>query len=123
MSFFISQAYAENGGAAGQQAGGDPMMSMLFFVGMIVIFYFLLIRPQQKRAKEHRKMVEAIGKGDEVVTNGGILGKIVDVSDQYMTVEIADNVQVRIQRSAVSTVLPKGSLKAAEKDWFSEIKS
>ena len=116
MSFFISQAYAENGGAAGQQAGGDPMMSMLFFVGMIVIFYFLLIRPQQKRAKEHRKMVEAIGKGDEVVTNGGILGKIVDVSDQYMTVEIADNVQVKIQRSAVSTVLPKGSLKAAEKD-------
>lgn len=116
MSFFISQAYAEGGAAAGQQGATDPMMSMLFFVGMIVIFYFLLIRPQQKRAKEHRKMVEAIGKGDEVVTNGGILGKIVEMSDQYMTVEIADNVQVKIQRSAVSTVLPKGSLKAAEKE-------
>jgi len=115
MSFFISKAYAEGGAAAGQQ-GSDPMMSMLFFVGMIVIFYFLLIRPQQKRAKEHRKMVEAIGKGDEVVTNGGILGKIVEISDQYMTVEIADNVQVKIQRSAVTTVLPKGSLKAAEKE-------
>ncbi len=115
MSFFISQAYAEGGAAAGQQ-GSDPMMSMLFFVGMIVIFYFLLIRPQQKRAKEHRKMVEAIGKGDEVVTNGGILGKIVELSDQYMTVEIADNVQIKVQRSAVSTVLPKGSLKAADKD-------
>ncbi len=116
MSFFISQAYAEGGAAAGQQGATDPLMSMLFFVGMIVIFYFLLIRPQQKRAKEHRKMVEAIGKGDEVVTNGGILGKIVEMSDQYMTVEIANNVQVKIQRSAVSTVLPKGSLKAAEKD-------
>ena len=115
MSFFISQAYAENG-AAGSQAGGDPMMSMLFFIGMIVIFYFLLIRPQQKRAKEHRKMVEAIGKGDEVVTNGGILGKVIDVSEQYMTVEIADNVQVIVQRSAVANVLHKGSLKAAEKE-------
>ena len=116
MSFFISQAYAEGGAAAAGQQGSDPMMSMLFFVGMIVIFYFLLIRPQQKRAKEHRKMVEAIGKGDEVVTNGGILGKIVELSDQYMTVEIADNVQIKVQRSAVSTVLPKGSLKAADKD-------
>lgn len=116
MSFFISQAYAEGGAAAAGQQGSDPMMSMLFFVGMIVIFYFLLIRPQQKRAKEHRKMVEAIGKGDEVVTNGGILGKIVELSDQYMTVEIADNVQIKVQRSAVSTVLPKGSLKAADKE-------
>ena len=114
MSFFISQAHAEGGAAAGQQ--GDPMVSLLFFVGMIVIFYFLLIRPQQKRAKEHRKMVEAIGKGDEVVTNGGILGKIIELSDQYLTVEIADNVQVKIQRNAVATVLPKGSLKAADKE-------
>lgn len=114
MNFFISQAHAEGGAAAAQQ--GDPTVSMLFFVGMIVIFYFLLIRPQQKRAKEHRKMVEAIGKGDEVVTNGGILGKIVDLSEQYLTIEIADNVQIKVQRNAVSTVLPKGSLKAAEKE-------
>ena len=115
MSFFISNAYAANAPAAGAQ-GGDPITGMLFFVGMIVIFYFLLIRPQQKRAKEHRKMVEAIGKGDEVVTNGGILGKIVDLSEQYITVEIAEGVQVKIQRQAIATVLPKGSLKAAEKE-------
>jgi len=115
MSFFISQAYAD-GAAPAAGAGSDPTTSLLFFVGMIVIFYFLLIRPQQKRAKEHRKMVEAIGTEDEVVTNGGILGKIVEMGDQYITVEIAENVNIRIQRNAISTVLPKGSLKAAEKD-------
>ena len=114
MSFFISQAYAD-GGAAAPQAN-DPIMGMLFFVGMIVIFYFLLIRPQQKRAKEHRKLVEALGKGDEVVTSGGLLGKIVELSDQYVTVEIANNVNVKIQRQAISTILPKGSLKAVEKE-------
>ena len=113
MSFFISNAYAA---AAPAAPGGDPMTSMLFFVGMIVIFYFLLIRPQQKRAKEHRKMVEAIGKGDEIVTNGGVLGKIVDVGEQYLTIEIADGVQIKLQRNAVATVLPKGSLKVAEKE-------
>lgn len=113
MSFFIAEAYAEGAPAA---PGGDPMTGMLFFVGMIVIFYFLLIRPQQKRAKEHRKMVEAIGKGDEVVTNGGVLGKIVEVGEQYLTIEIADGVNIKVQRHAVATVLPKGSLKAAEKE-------
>lgn len=114
MDFFITKAYAEGGAAAPQ--GGDPMMGMLFFVGMIVIFYFLLIRPQQKRAKEHRKLVEALGKGDEVITNGGMLGKIVELSDQYVTVEVANNVHVKIQRTAILTILPKGSLKAAEKE-------
>ena len=114
MSFFISQAHADGGAAAAQ--ANDPIMGMLFFVGMIVIFYFLLIRPQQKRAKEHRKLVEALGKGDEVVTSGGMLGKIVDLGDQYVTVEIANNVQVKIQRQAISTILPKGSLKAVEKE-------
>jgi preprotein translocase subunit YajC len=114
MDFLISKAWAEGGAAAPQ--GSDPIMGMLFFVGMIVIFYFLLIRPQQKRAKEHRKMVEALGKGDEVVTSGGILGKIVEISEQYVTVEIANNVNIKIQRQAISTILPKGSLKAAEKE-------
>lgn len=114
MSFFIAEAYAE--GAPAAAPGGDPMTGMLFFIGMIVIFYFLLIRPQQKRAKEHRKMVEALEKGNEVVTSGGVLGKVVEVGEQYLTVEIADGVQIRIQRHAVSTVLPKGSLKAAEKE-------
>ena len=111
MSFFISDAYAE--GAAAQQ--GDPMMSMLFFVGMIAIFYFILIRPQQKKAKEHRNMVAALGKGDEVATSGGILGKVIDLNDQFITVEIADGVEIKVQRHAVGTVLPKGSLKAAQK--------
>jgi len=114
MSFFIAEAYAE--GAPAAAPAGDPMTGMLFFIGMIVIFYFLLIRPQQKRAKDHRKMVEAVGKGDEIVTNGGVLGKIVDISDQYLTVEIASNVQIKLQRNAIATVLPKGSLKAADKE-------
>ena len=113
MSFFISDAVAEAAPAAAQ---GDPMTSLIFFGGMILIFYFILIRPQSKRAKEHRELVAAISKGDEVVTNGGILGKITDVSEQYATVEIADNVQIKIQKAAVATVLPKGSLKAAQKD-------
>jgi len=114
MSFFIAEAFADGAPAAGAAAQQNPMTGMLFFVGMIVIFYFLLIRPQQKRAKEHKKMVEAVGKGDEIVTNGGILGKIVDVADQYLTVEIANNVQIKLQRHAIATVLPKGSLKAVE---------
>ncbi len=113
MSFLISDALAEGAPAASQ---GDPTMSFLFMIGMIAIFYFLLIRPQQKRAKEHRNMVAAIGKGDEVVTSGGMLGRISDVGEQYMTVELAQGVEVRMQKSAVSTILPKGTIKAAEKE-------
>ncbi|MEJ2141415.1 MAG: preprotein translocase subunit YajC [Gammaproteobacteria bacterium] len=113
MSFFISEAMAEAAPAA-QQA--DPMSSLIFFGGMILIFYFLLIRPQQKRAKEHRNMVEALNKGDEVVTNGGLLGKIIEVGEQYITVELADNVQVKMQKAAVGSILPKGSIKAANKE-------
>lgn len=115
MSFLISNAHAANG-AAPTGAGSDPFTGLLFFVGMIAIFYFLLIRPQQKKAKEHRKMVEAIAKHDEVVTSGGILGKIAEVSDQYLTVEIAPGVNVKIRRGDVTTVLPKGSIKAADKE-------
>lgn len=113
MSFFISDAAAAAAPAAQQ---GDPMTSLIFFGGMILIFYFILIRPQTKRAKEHRELVSGLSKGDEVVTNGGMLGKITDVSEQYVTLEVADNVQIRIQKPAVATVLPKGSLKAAQKD-------
>jgi preprotein translocase subunit YajC len=113
MSFFISDAMAEAAPAA-QQA--DPMSSLIFFGGMILIFYFLLIRPQQKRAKEHRGMVEALNKGDEVVTNGGMLGKIIEVGEQYITVELAENVQIKMQKQAVGSVLPKGSIKAATKE-------
>ncbi len=112
MSFLIENAHAA-APAAGQ---GDPLSGMLFFVGMLALMYFLLIRPQQKRAKEHKKMVEAIAKGDEVVTNGGVLGKITDVGEQYISIEIATNVEVKLQRHAIATVLPKGSIKAAKKD-------
>ena len=110
MSFLISNAYAEAAPAASQS---DPLTSLIFFGGFILIFYFILIRPQQKRAKEHRNLVSALAKGDEVVTNGGILGKVTDVGDEYISVELADNVTVRLQRQAITTVLPKGSLKAA----------
>jgi len=113
MSFFISDAVAEAAPAA-QQA--DPMTSLIFFGGMILIFYFILIRPQSKRAKEHRELVSNLSKGDEVITNGGMLGKITDVSEQFVTLEVADNVQLKIQKPAVATVLPKGSIKAAQKD-------
>lgn len=113
MSFFISDAAAAAAPAAQQ---GDPMTSLIFFGGMILIFYFILIRPQSKRAKEHRELVANLSKGDEVVTSGGMLGKIIDVGEQFVTVEVADNTQVKIQKQAVATVLPKGSLKAAQKD-------
>lgn len=111
MSFLIESAHAA-APAAGQQ---DPMSGMLFFIGMLALMYFLLIRPQQKRAKEHKKMVEAIGKGDEIVTNGGILGKVTEIGEQYVSVEIAANTEVKLQRHAIANVLPKGSIKAAQK--------
>lgn len=113
MSFFISDAVAEAAPAA-QQA--DPMTSLIFFGGMILIFYFILIRPQSKRAKEHRELVSNLSKGDEVITNGGMLGKITEVSEQFVTLEVADNVSIKVQKPAVATVLPKGSIKAAQKD-------
>jgi len=112
MSFFISEAMAE-GAQAAQQPGGEQF---ILLIGMVVLFYFILIRPQQKRAKEHKKMVSEISKGDEVITNGGILGKVNNVGEQYLTLEIADNVEIRLQNHAVATVLPKGSIKAAKKD-------
>ena len=113
MSFFISEALAEGAQAAGQQPGGEQF---ILLIGMVVLFYFILIRPQQKRAKEHKKMVSEISKGDEVITNGGVLGKVTQVGEQYLSLEIADNVEVKIQIHAVGTVLPKGSIKAAKKD-------
>ena len=112
MSFFISDALAEGAPAAQQ---GDPMTSLIFFGGMILIFYFLLIRPQQKRAKEHRNMVAALSKGDEVVTNGGLLGKVTEVGEEYLTVDLGSDNLVKLQKQAVMTVLPKGSIKEANK--------
>ena len=107
LDFFISSAYAQDAG----QPGG--LMSFLPLIIIFVIFYFLLIRPQMKRAKEHKKLVAELGKGNEVVTNGGLLGKITDVGESFVTVELAENVQVRVQKHAISSVMPKGTVKSA----------
>ena len=108
----ISSAFAQ---AAPAAAGGSDMMStltgMLPLVLMFVVLYFIMIRPQMKRQKEHRAMVEAIARGDEVVVGGGMLGKVSRVSEQYLHVEIANGVEVQVQRSAVVQVLPKGTIK------------
>jgi preprotein translocase subunit YajC len=88
------------------------MIGLLFPVLLIVIFYFLLIRPQQKRQKEHKAMVEAIKKGDEVVTSGGIFGKIAEVGDNFILLDAADNLQLKVQKQAVATVMPKGTAKS-----------
>jgi preprotein translocase subunit YajC len=104
---FISSAFA-------QTTGGDmqsSLMSMLPLVLMFVVLYFVMIRPQMKRQKEHRTMIEALAKGDEVATAGGLLGKVTRLGDVYLGVEIANGVEVQVQRSAVVQVLPKGSIK------------
>ena len=90
---------------------GDPLLSLLFPIGLVVILYFLMIRPQVKRQKEHKKMVEALAKGDEIVTAGGIAGRIIDLGDNFALVEVAEGVQIKMRRVAVESVLPKGSLK------------
>jgi len=90
----------------------NPMYSFGFLILLFVVFYFLLIRPQQKRAKEQRKMISEIAKGDEVIA-AGILGRVENVGEHFLTVEVADNVQIRVQKGAVSNVLPKGTLKSS----------
>lgn len=108
MDFFISTAHA----AADTAAAPNPWMQLLPLVVIFVIFYFLLIRPQTKRAKEHRKLVEALAVGDEVVTNGGMLGRVTQVGEQFISVEVTDGVVLKVQRHAVGQVLPKGTLKS-----------
>jgi len=109
MSFFISDAMAEGGGAAAE--GG--LLGFLPLVIIFVIFYFLIIRPQVKRAKEHKQLTESVSKGDEVVTGGGLLGKVTDVNDNFVTLEIAEGVDVKIQRQSVSSLVPKGTIKSS----------
>ena len=108
--FLISDAYAQTAPAAGGAAGG--LMSFLPIILMFVVLWFIMIRPQMKRQKETKAMLEALAKGDEVVTAGGLLGKVSKVAEQYVTVEIAANTEITVQKSAVTTVLPKGTLKA-----------
>ena len=104
----ISPAYAQ---AAGGSAGSD-IMAFLPMIAIIVVFYFLLIRPQQKRAKESKAMLSALQKGDEVVTAGGVVGKISKLGEAYADIEVAPNVEITVQRSAISLLLPKGTIKA-----------
>lgn len=109
MDFLISSAWAQSA-PAGQP---DPLTSFLPLILIFVVFYFLLIRPQTKRAKEHRKMVAELNVGDEVVTSGGVLGKITDAGDQFLRIEVAEGVELKIQRATVSAVMPKGTFKSA----------
>ena len=105
MSFFVSDAMAQSAAP-----GGDGGLSLLFLVGMFVIMYFFLIRPQVKRQKEHKSMVEGLKKGDEIQTMGGMMGKIIELGDNFMKVEVAENVVVTVRKTSVEAIMPKGSL-------------
>ena len=109
LDFVFTPAYAQ--GAAASSPGSD-LMAFLPMIAIFVVFYFLLIRPQQKRAKETKAMLEALQKGDEVVTAGGVVGKISKLGEQYATVEVANGVEMTVQRSAIAQLLPKGTIKA-----------
>ena len=105
---WINSAWAQAAGGGGQ---GDGFMSMIMIVLMFAVLYFLMIRPQMKRAKEHKSMIDALQKGDEVVTAGGLLGRISKLNENYATIEVANGVEVQVQRPAVQLVLPKGTIK------------
>lgn len=107
MEFLISSAYAQDAPQA------DPFSFFLPMIVIFVAFYFLLIRPQQKRQKAHTALISALSTGDEVLTAGGVLGKVTAVSEHYATLEIADNVEIKVQKSTVSAVVPKGTIDAA----------
>ena len=109
---FISQAFAQTAPAAASGSTESTLFSLLPLVLMFVVLYFIMIRPQMKRQKEHKSMLEALAKGDEIVTAGGLAGKVNKLGETYVSLEIANNVEVQVQRSAVVQVLPKGSLKA-----------
>lgn len=108
MGFFIEDAYAQ-----AAQGSGDPWLSMLPLIVVFVVFYFLLIRPQQKRQKEHREMVARLSVGDEVVTAGGVLGRITAVSENVLKLEISPGVEILVQRPTIGAVVPKGTMKNA----------
>ncbi len=106
----IGQAWAQASGGSG--GGMGDVLGLLPIVLMFVVLYFLMIRPQMKRAKEHRSMIEALQKGDEVVTSGGVVGKVAKINENYVSLQVSDNVEIMVQRPAVQVVLPKGTIKA-----------
>ncbi len=108
MSFFISDAWAE----AAPASASPSIMEFVPLLLIFVVFYFMLIRPQMKRAKEHKKMTEALAKNDEVVTTGGLLGKIARIDESFVTLEIANGVEIKVQRSAITALMPKGTYKS-----------
>ena len=108
MGFFIQDASAQ-----GAAPASDPWLSMLPLVIIFVVFYFLLIRPQQKRQKEHKDLIAKLAIGDEVVTAGGVLGKVTEIGDSFVHVEIADGVKIKVQRQTIGAVMPKGTFKNA----------
>lgn len=109
MDFLISTAHAQ---AAGAPAGG-AWQQLLFFVPLFVLFYFMLIRPQSKRAKEHRDMVAKLAVGNEVVTNGGILGKISEIGETFVAIDVAAGVTIKVQRIQIAQLMPNGTIKSA----------
>ena len=109
---FISNAYAQTAGTAADAGLMGNLSTFLPLILMFVVMYFLMIRPQQKRAKEHRSMMDGLAKNDEVITVGGVLGRVTNVKDAYVTVEIATGTEIVVQKSAITTLLPKGKIKA-----------
>ncbi len=110
MSFFISEAFAA--AVPGPASQGDGTFSLVMIAAIFVLFYFMLIRPQNKKAKEHRELITKLKKGDEIITSGGILAKVVSLDEQYIKVSPADGIEISLQKGAVTTVLPKGTLKS-----------
>jgi preprotein translocase subunit YajC len=113
MSFFISDALAE---AAPAAAAPDLITSMILPIGLVVLFYFFLIRPQSKRAKEHKAMIASIQKGEEITTTGGLLGKVTNVGDNFVSLDIGNGIIIHVQKHAVQTVMPKGTIKDLNND-------
>ena len=109
MSFFISSALAAPAAAPGEP---NPLITVVMFGGLFLFMYLMIIRPQRKRSKEHKSLVENLSKGDEVVTNSGILGKIAKMEGEYLILDVSDTVELKFQRAAIHAVLPKGTIKA-----------
>jgi preprotein translocase subunit YajC len=112
MSFFINSAVAQTTAADAAAAAPSPYLNFILLGVFAVIFYFMIWRPQSKRANEHKNLLGALAKGDEVITNSGILGRLSKVDDLYITLQVADNLELKMQKSAIAAVLPKGTLKS-----------